>query len=140
LNIENGPAVGQQGSELPSLDPPNFFVIGTDGKHGYLGGLAQFGKIVGVAIEQNPPDSAADGGASRLRQGRTHRLNDDGRGPVSGEGGLNNLQDLLALFDGIVVGMEDFQINSKTPGRGLRRDRLLNLIVVIVVGEGNYES
>jgi len=99
---------------LPSLYPPNFFVIGADGKDGRLGGLAQFGKIVGVAIEQNPPDSSADGGASRLRQGRAHRFHNDGRGPVSGKGGLNNLQDCWLCS---MASLLAWKISSSTPRR-----------------------
>src|SRR5258708_26309993 len=62
LNIENGAAVGQQRSELPSLDPPDFFVIGTDGEHRYFRRFAQPTQIVGIAVEQYPTDSGANAG------------------------------------------------------------------------------
>jgi len=44
------------------------------------------------------------------------------------------------LLDSVIVGVKDFYIHREPTGSGLGRSGLLDLIVVIVVGQGYYES
>ena len=99
-------------------------------------GAAQFGKIFGKAVENDPANAGAGGGASDLRQGGgAERLEQNGVGAIFGRG-LNRFQDLIALLDGVVIGVHHFQIETKTRGSFARGRRLFLLVVVIVGGEG----
>jgi hypothetical protein len=52
---------------------------------------------------------------------------------------LNNLEQLLALLDGIVVGVQKFNLDPKAACSFDRRSRLLHLIVVVVRGQRNHK-
>ncbi len=124
---------------MQALDPANFEVIGAHRKGGDAAGAAQFGKIFGKAIEHDPANAGAGCGAGHLRQrGRAQRLEKNGVGAIFGSG-LNRFQNLVALLDGVVIGLRNFQIETEALGGFPRGRRLFLLVVVIVGGDGEEE-
>ena len=129
------PPAGSRVAQLLSLDAANLFVVRGDGKYGYREKAAEFGNVVGLAIQQNHSNSSGGGGASYLRmRGRTGRFEEDGVGPRSGRG-LDAGQQLLALHDAIVAGINDVNLDPQFAGCLLGSRSLLDLVIVVVVGQ-----
>src|SRR5206468_1868344 len=111
----------------------------TDGKHRNLRGSAKLAEIFRLTVENYPPDSGGDGGAGHVRQCRSaNRLEHDGIRTRAG-GGLYNLQQLLALVDSVVIGVDDLRVNSKLARGFLGSLGLFELIVIVASGERNEE-
>ncbi len=130
------PPLGRKRSELAGLNTADFHTVGAHGKNRHAVQLAQLVKVVGVAVEDDPADARHRGGPSYLGQGRSAGgLEDDAVGKRGGFC-LDELQDLLALLDGIVVGEDDFQIKAQAVGNFLGRGGLFDLVVIVLRDEG----
>src|SRR5260370_32043882 len=66
-NEENDPASGQKGAQLLSLDAADLFVVRGDSKCWHMENAAEFGNVVGVAVQQHPPNASVGGSAGNLR-------------------------------------------------------------------------
>jgi hypothetical protein len=89
---------------------------------------AEFGNRGIAAIHNHPAQACACGRTCDLRESSiARRLEDQCADP----GGmvLNHLQQLLALLNGIVVGIKDFKIHVQSAGALLSGIRLFPLIV-----------
>ncbi len=140
LNVQHRAAVGQQSGELPALDAPDFHVIGSKRKNRNARSLAQLGHVRGFAIENHPSDTGAGRGAGHLgKSGATDRLENDGMGTKRG-GGLHGFEDLRALVDGVVVGVDNLQFDIEFAGGEFGGFRLLNLVVVVAGGQRNQKT
>src|SRR5271166_2464502 len=139
LNVQHGTAGRKQRGALTPLNAANFHVVGTDAEHGRFARLTEFADVVCVAIKNRPANSGIDGSARYLRQcSSTDRLKNDGVRTIF-LGGLNRLQDLGALIDGIVIGVENLEIHVQFTGCLLRGARLFDLIIVVVRGQRNQK-
>src|SRR5260370_42671509 len=67
LNVENDPASGQKGAQLMSLDAADLFVVRGDSKCWHMENAAEFGNVVGVAVQQHHPNASVGGSAGNLR-------------------------------------------------------------------------
>jgi hypothetical protein len=77
---------------------------------------AQFGNVIGVAIQQHHSNASSGGGARYLRmRGRSSRFEDDGVGSLSA-GGLDAGQQLLALHDAVVASIDNIEANPQFVG------------------------
>jgi len=50
------------------------------------------------------------------------------------------MQQLLALRNGVIIGVDDLEIRPQPPGGFLRRRCLLLLVIVIVVCQRHYKT
>src|SRR5437879_5461520 len=101
---------------------------------------AQFGNVVGVAIQQYQSNASSGGGARNLRmRGRSSRFEDDGVRALRASG-LDAGQQLLALHDAVVASINNIKANPQFAGRLLGGGGLLNLVIVVVVGEREQEA
>ena len=57
LNAENGPAARDERGNLAPLDAADFEMVGSEDKNGSGRGLAKFGDITGIAVENRPADA-----------------------------------------------------------------------------------
>src|SRR5271167_4288112 len=107
-------------------------MIGTDAKYRRAAGAAKFGEVFGLAVEHDPGDTGGSSSAARMGQSRTaNRFEDDRVGMFRGAR-LNDVQELLALVDGVVRGIDDFDVNAEALSCGLRSACLLDLKIIIV--------
>jgi hypothetical protein len=85
------------------LNAPNSDVIGANRENRRATGSAKFRYVLRVAVQNYPTDSASGGSARCLRQRcRSQRLKKYGVRALAFVG-LDGLQDLIALLDGIVI-------------------------------------
>ena len=92
-----------------------------------------------MAIEQHPGDTGGSGGAGDVRQSRAaDGFHDDGTGMLRSVA-LNNVEELLALLDGIVPGIDDFEADAEFRGSLLRGAGLFALEVVVVGDQRHQE-
>src|SRR5438105_11677037 len=90
-------------------------------------------------VQHHPSNAGGGGGACHLREtGSARRLKYDGV-RTRGRRTLNELQQLLALRHGVVVGVNDLYVHAQTPRRAVRSGRLLLLIIVAVIRERDQE-
>ena len=107
-----------------------------DDEDGSAGVFAELGDVVDVAVADDPADVLRDGGfGDAAESAGGDRLDEEsvGRGVRAG---LDDLEELLALGDGVVVGVEEAEIDVELSACGLGDEGLLVLIGV-VVGQGN---
>src|SRR5262249_30446171 len=135
LNAENVATMRQECSNLAALDATDLEMVGCDSKNGCGRRFAKFGDVIGVAIENSPADARGSGGASDLREGcAANGFKDDGVGTVRFFG-LDGLEKLCALGDGVVVGVNDLEFKAKLASGIFGGLRLLDLIIVVAGGE-----
>jgi len=139
LDIKDGAALRQEGGELQALNTADLDVIGTDREGWCAAGATKLGKIIGKSIEDDPADPGGGSGAGGLRErGGAKRLEEDAvraffRRP------LNDFQDLVALLDGVVIGVSDFEGEAEALSGFFGGGRLLLLIIVVVGREREEE-
>src|SRR5215467_12458100 len=115
-------------------------MVGGDDEDGSFGGLTKLDDVIGVAIENRPADSR--------RRRRTGNLGQGGAADGFKDNGaramlffsLDSLQELRALSNGIVVGVNDLEFDAKLAGSSLGRLRLLDLVIVVVGRERNEKT
>src|SRR5579859_5765477 len=140
LNVQHRAPARQQRSELAPLNAANLDVIGTDGENRGAGDPAEVFDVIGIAIENGPTDIGSGGRASHLGQGgAADGLENDGTGPVRGRR-LNGAEDLGALVDGVVIGVDNVGGDAHFIGGLFGGLSLLHLIIVVVSGERNENS
>ena len=101
---------------------------------------AQFGNVVGVAIQQYHSNASSGGGARNLRmRGRSGGFEDDGVRALSASG-LDAGQQLLALHDAVVASINDIEAYTQFAGCLLGGGGLLDLVIVVVVSEREQEA
>ena len=84
-------------------------------------------------IEDDPSNTCGRGGAGDLREGGPSGGLEHNRVGARRSGTLNELQQLLALRQAVIVGVNNFQVDAQTASRLLRGCCLFLLVVVIVV-------
>src|SRR5882724_482861 len=100
----------------------------------------EFGNVTRFAIEHGPADAGADRGARDLRKrGGTYGFEQYGVGTLLWIS-LNDLQQLRALRDGVVARVDDLRRNIESARGFFRRAGLLDLIIVVVVGQRHEKS
>ncbi len=125
--------------ELTALDAADFRVIRAHAKYRRLAGAAKLGEIFSLAVEHHPCNIRGRSCAPHVRQsGAADRLENDGVGMFCG-GALNDVQELLALIDGIVASVADLDINAEALSGGFGGARLLDL-KIIIVGDQRYQE
>ena len=129
-----------QSSQLAALDAANFQMIRAHAKYGRATGAAKLREVISLAIENHPSDLRGGGSAADVRQsGTANRLEDNGVGTLRSIP-LNYVQQLLALIDGIVAGVDDLYVNSEPLSGGFRSPRLLNLEIIIIRDQRYQET
>jgi len=115
-------------------------MVGGDAEKGSGGDFAQFRNVAGVAVEDSPSDTGRSGSAGNLGQGgTTDRLKDDGvRAVVVGR--LDGFEDLGALGDGVIIGIEDLDFRAQIAGHQLGGLGLFDLVIVVVGGKRNENA
>ena len=74
-----------------------------------------------------------------MRQGGcAERFEEDGLGPTFGRR-LNRFEDLIALLDGVIVRVDNLEVETETVRGFLRGGSLLQLIIVVVGGKRKKE-
>ena len=118
--------------DLAALDAADLQMVGSHHENGCGRGLAEFRDVIGVTIENGPPDTGRSGCASDLgKSGAADRLKDDGIGAVR-LFGLDGLEKLRALSDGVVIGVNDLELDAEFPSGFFCGLRLFDLIIVVV--------
>src|ERR1700693_4781671 len=122
-----------------SLNAADFSMVGAYSEDGNAAGFAEFGNVFDVAIQHHPADAGGGRGASHLRQrGSAHGFeNDSVRLRVGSR--LNDIQNLLTLGDGIIVSVDDLNIDAEASGGCFSVRSLLDLIVVVVGRQRNQK-
>ena len=95
--------------------------------------------VADLAIQDDPGNSRVHGGLGDLWEtGAAHGLENDAVGPEL-SAALNELQDLLALLNAVIVSIEDLHSNTQVPCCFLGRRCLLHLVIVILSEKGYYD-
>ena len=106
---------------MHALNLADRLMVGADGENRNRGTLAQLRKIICVVVQNNPANIRGDGGTSHLRKcGSARRLENDCIG-TQRRRSLDEVQQLLALRDRIVAGMNDLDVYVQPPGSLKRR-------------------
>jgi len=96
----------------------------------------QLREVVSLSIQNHPSDACAHRCPGDLRKaGRPRRFKHNRIGSPLGSR-LNNLQQLLALINRIVIGINDLQLRAQLARRVFSGCGLLNLVIIVVGGEG----
>ena len=104
-----------QRRKLPSLNSRHFDLIGGDGKDWSAPRSAQFGDIFSLTIQDSPAYAGRHGRFCHLNHFGAHRLDDDGVG--TRPRALDNLDQLLGLVDGVIVGVNNFDVGAELRSR-----------------------
>ena len=122
-----------------ALQAANFVLPLADGEDGHARSLGKVPGVVHIAIADHPGDALTSRGFSHAAQAR----GGDGFHEESRWGGspcrLDDLEQLLALRDGVVVGVEDLEFESQSSPVALATAGLLVLIGV-VIGERDNDT
>src|SRR5581483_9996259 len=117
-----------------ALEATHVLVIGTQGEEWDAEGTAQFGEVVDFAVEHDPADSGGGRGPGHLGERSSDGLEDNAIGTLV-RGSLHDFEKLLALEAGIVLRVENLEVDIET-ARGFECGVcLLNLVVVVTGGE-----
>ena len=115
-------------------------MIGAEGEYRNLEGATQLNHVVRIVIQHDPSNSRCHGRARHLRKGCAPRgFEHDGVGTRHPRI-LNVMQQLLALRQSIIAGVNDLNVHTKTPCRFFCRRCLFLLIIVIVISERNHKG
>src|SRR5579859_1691567 len=133
--MQNQAATGKQCADLLSLNPADLFLIGRDTKNRDLVVSSQLLQIIAPAFEQGPSNAGRDGATCYLYESGPHRNAYDAVGLGIFGGGLDHIQQLLALRNGIIAREQDFQGNIETLGRILGSSRKELLIGIFLQDE-----
>src|SRR5205809_5766445 len=140
LNEEYCAAPGKKGSYLAPLNSADFHLIGAYGKDGRASGLAKLGGVLGLPAENSPSDAGGCGSLGYLRKrGSADGFYKDSAGPKR-RFRLDGLEELRALRDGIVVGINDLGLDTEFRRGGFRSCGLFHLIVVVLGYQRNQET
>jgi|SRR5580692_2456374 hypothetical protein len=125
----------EQCGSLTTLNASDFGVVGTKTKYRDTSTFAQLGNVICITIQNDPADTCMHGSASNLRQGSTADGFEHNRVGAIFRSDLNGFEDLRALIDSIVFGVDGLQFDTeilrgKSCGIGL-----LELIVIFAGGE-----
>ena len=134
LDIEDV-ALGHEQAKLLSLDSSDLGLVGADGEYWNRATATKFADVVGIAVDDSPPDAGSDSGFSNLGHPRPNRLDQNGSGPQYGI--LNDFDKLLSLVDGVVIGVDDLNLDAESRGHCFDGDCLFGLVIVLSCGESN---
>src|SRR5579872_912124 len=95
--------------------------------------LAELRNVFDLTVQHDPTDSCNSCGARHLGQGRASRRFEDNSCWLGLGARLDYIEKLLALRDGVIVGMNDFQFDTAPSRRRFSGSRLLNLVIVVVI-------
>ena len=110
-------------------------MVGADRKHRHFVQPPQFENIVRLMIQHDPSNARGRSRTRHLRKCGTAGRLEEHRIGLGHRRILNVVQQLLALRERVVVGMDDGDVDAQPAGGFLRRSGLLLLVIVIVVGE-----
>ncbi len=96
---------------------------------------AQFRDVFRIAVDHPPANARGDRGLGHLRHARADRLDQNCRGTPFLI--LNDLDELLRLIDGVIVGVNNFELYTEADGHVGHYDCLFSLVIVFPGGESN---
>jgi len=134
LDVKNV-TLRDKGAELLSLNPTDFGLVGADREDWNSATSAEVGDVVGIAVDDAPTDTGSDSSLRNLRHASADRLHENGAGVLDRV--LNDLEELLGLIDGIVVGVDHLNVDAEAGGHFRYRYCLFCLVVVVSGDEGN---
>ena len=134
--IEDHAAFAKQRADLASLNAADLCLVRADRKHGGFIGFAQLLYIVALAIEQSPANAGRGSVLRHPHQGCAHGSAHNSIG-AQVFCRLNDLEQLLALGNGIIVCIEDFYVHTQTVGHIPSGSFVLLLIRVLFHPQGN---
>ncbi len=100
---------------MASLNASDFGVVRGDAEHRRLAVAAQISEVVHIAVQDDPTDSRGNRGFGHLGQSGADGFEDDSIGTCS-RGRLDGLQQLLALINGVVVRVNDLDLDTDPLG------------------------
>ena len=113
LDIENI-SVGDQRGNLLALNAADFSLVSADREDGNCAAPTKFVNVVGIAVDDSPSNAGRDCSFGNLRHPRPDWLYQNGSGPVRRI--LNELDELLGLINGVVVGVDDLNLDAEPCG------------------------
>ena len=135
LDIQNRPSSLQEHRKLSSLDFADLFLIGSNGKNRDSGVSPKLSDIIHFTIHHSPTDARSNRSPCHLGHPGADRLDQNCVRALGGV--LDYTQQLLALIDGVVAGIDDLNVCIQAPGSTFGGRGLFLLVVIVICNERN---
>jgi len=134
FDVEDVP-LWNEDAKLRPLNASDFGLVGADREDWDGPAFPKIGNVIGIAVDDSPSDACSDCRFRDLRHPSADGLDENSRGPLRRV--LNNFDELLGLVDGIVVGVDDLNLDAESRGHFSDSDCLFRLVIVLSCSESN---